>query len=462
MNNGDAEIPNKKREINHKKQRFTNGDRKTNGFGITVDLLSSVHSGNSIKAKTEVQAQWEVNLDCTNNSHTFKPLIHKNHIFINADGFTKCFDLSGRRVFNTASGALNHIRPAIDGEDNIYTVGKESLTCIEPTGVIKWNVSHGTVSHTPLIDEEGIIYLCTREGFVVALNPDGSIYWKKKIKDLESIQPFIDREGYLHLTLYEGSQVIMHRKRGFFNPSIVKEVKGKMLLPVSSGYHNYLLYTVDNHDGVNYFCADIEGEKKWCVSLPEDTKSVYTLAANDHMILLSVRTDSLLLKSKTDEDGEISHRVKKSFLLALDYNGNTIFRVYADGEDKFSHYLDISSEGIIYITGDGDGNAGKLYAISPRGEVLWKQTDNIPMLRPKLNGTILITGGRHNPLKAFSAADGRYLWEKDIELAHGQSFQITSNGDIIAVDKYGRMIKIQPPEFAATSILDVKTACLPT
>ena len=112
---------------------------------------------------------------------------------------------------------------------NIYVVNDEEIVSLLPSGRFRWNIKVGEVSHTPFIDEDGMIYLATRDFHAIAINPGGTIYWKKKINDLESSQPFVDNRGYLHLKLFEGSHIIINRKRGFFNPSVVKVIPGKSL-----------------------------------------------------------------------------------------------------------------------------------------------------------------------------------------------------------------------------------------
>jgi len=165
-----------------------------------------------------IETLWEKDLDCNNKSHTFKPFINKDYILINADGFTKKFDLDGTRIFNVRTGALNHVRPVIDREENIYIVNSEEIVSLFPTGNIRWRTKVGEVNHAPLIDDDGMLYLAARDSHAIALNPDGTIYWRKKVNELESSQPFVDNQGFLHLRLFEGSHIVINRKRGFFNP----------------------------------------------------------------------------------------------------------------------------------------------------------------------------------------------------------------------------------------------------
>ncbi|MCD4782567.1 MAG: PQQ-binding-like beta-propeller repeat protein [Candidatus Eremiobacteraeota bacterium] len=384
---------------------------------------------------------WSVNLGMSDKVKAFKPIVHNGFIFINAGGFTSKYDVNGKPILSVETGALNYIKPAVDDNHNIYVVCKRELICLDFDGNEKWRQSIGSVSHTPLIDEDGFLYLARKDGYVVSLNPTGKEMWKKKIKELESKKPFIDTKSFLHVHQSEGSHVVMKRKPGLLNHQVVCEVSGMSLKPVVAGPEGRLYYAIENHDGSYYTCMDPDKTIKWKSFLGKDVKSVFTRVFGENRILVVVRTDSILSDSDEDDSGQ-SHRVKKSFIVAFDYDGNELFRFEADGQEKFSRHIAIADDGTIYLT--GEDKQGKLYAIDKDGNLLWKQLDKDPISRPILGlDGIILTGGKKNPIKAFSTRDGSFLWKKDMELADGQSYQVTGDGAIIAVDRMGKMIKLK-------------------
>lgn len=401
--------------------------------------------------QSNIDTLWEKDLECTNKSHTFKPLVNDDYILINADGFTVKFDLDGKKIFSTKTGALNHIRPAIDRNENIYVIAKDELISLYPSGKIKWKTKAGEISHTPFIDDDGMIYLAARDSHALALNPEGTIYWRKKINELESSQPYVDSNGFLHLKLFEGSHIIINRKRGFFNPTVVKEIRGKSTKPVTCGPDGRIYHTNSNHNGNEFTCMTVEGKVLWKYKLPVDTKTVLIREITNDRVLVAVRTDTIMNNSGDDDERE-DHRHKKTFLLVLDNNGKEIFKFYADGEEKFDRHISISHQGNIYLT--NNQAPGKLYAISERGDLLWKRLFEDAISRPRIGpqGKIILTGGKNTSLKAFSHVDGKFLGEKTMQLAHGQSYQLTENGDIIAVDRNGKMSKLRFSEVCLSTI----------
>ena len=391
----------------------------------------------------EIKALWEVILDSRNKSHTFKPLINNDYILINADGHTKKFDSDGKRIFNIRTGALNHIRPAIDRDENIYIVNRNEVVSLTGSGRLRWQTLVGEVSHTPFIDEDGMVYLANRNSHAIALNPDGSVYWKKKIDELESSMPFVDNRGNLHLKLFEGSHIILNRKRGFFNPSVIRKVNGKSTKPVDCGPDGRLYFATCDHVENVYSCMDINGKILWKVRLPSDTKTVFNSLITDSLILVTVRTDSIIdAMSGADDDERDEIRKKGCFLLGLKPDGTEIFRFHADGEEKFARHIVMSDDENLYFT--NKYKPGKLYALNKEGKLLWKQVTDTSLSRPRIGpyGKLILTGGKNTSLKVFSISDGKLLGEKQTNLAHGQSYQVLSDGDVIAVDRDGKMEKL--------------------
>jgi len=394
----------------------------------------------------KVKTYWEIQLETSTEngkSAAFKPELYNNYIFINSGGCTLKFDMDGEPVYKIRTGALNNIRPVIDPDGCVYVINKHELVCIRPSGQIKWSAGTGPVLHAPYIDNDGMIYLATRESRAIALNSDGMISWKKKLNDLESMRPFIDKKGYLHLQKFEGSHIVMNRKRGFFNPSVAKEVEGNSTNPVKAGPNGHMYFSRSDHAGKEYCCMDIDGKIIWRLKLPDDMKSIYAWVIRDDFILVNMRTDSI-----TEHLAEENHlrgikRKKKSYIMALDDKGQQIFRFPAEGQEKFSRHMAIDDNGTIYLT--NKEKPGKLYAISKEGNLLWKRVDETsPISRPQIApGGMIVTGGKNNSLKAFSAVDGTYLGEKEMKLATGQSYVVTNEGDIIAVDKSGKMSRIR-------------------
>ena len=97
--------------------------------------------------------------------------------------------------------------PAIDSDGTIY-VGSEDgyrdgyLYAIDPDGSLKWKFeTGGSVDSSPAIGSDGTIYVGSRGGYLNAINPDGSLKWEFKTGGRIDSSPAIGSDG----TIYVGS-----------------------------------------------------------------------------------------------------------------------------------------------------------------------------------------------------------------------------------------------------------------
>jgi outer membrane protein assembly factor BamB len=103
--------------------------------------------------------------------------------------------------------------PSIASDGTIY-MGGDKLYAVFPNGTLKWSFTFGTNQHidksSPAISSEGIIYIGTYRldldgGFFIAINPDGTKRWSKKIANYGCFSsPAIGPDG----TVYIGSSSV--------------------------------------------------------------------------------------------------------------------------------------------------------------------------------------------------------------------------------------------------------------
>ena len=81
-----------------------------------------------------------------------------------------------------------------------------NLYALNPDGTIKWKFEAGLVNSTPLLGDDGIIYITDynvyTDSYLYALNPDGTLFWK--FAGVNAIwMPSMDKSGTVYVT---GSQ----------------------------------------------------------------------------------------------------------------------------------------------------------------------------------------------------------------------------------------------------------------
>jgi len=123
-------------------------------------------------------------------------------------------------------GAGTETNPSIASDDTIYVGSLNKLHAIYPNGTKRWTFTvgeqyvHEITQSSPAISADGTIYVGTQIGSVsggdiIAINPDGTEKWRKRIaNDWIRSSPCIAEDG----TIYIGSECVMGGYLHAFGP----------------------------------------------------------------------------------------------------------------------------------------------------------------------------------------------------------------------------------------------------
>jgi outer membrane protein assembly factor BamB len=127
---------------------------------------------------------------------------------------------NGTRKWKTKMGQAG-THPSIGPGGTIYC-GYEQLFAINPNGTIKWkyDVSGQIRGSSPCISNDGTIYFGTNNGWFYAINPDGSLKWQRRIKVCE-FSPIIDENGKIYVgtsvnQMHDCGSYISYTQEGIF------------------------------------------------------------------------------------------------------------------------------------------------------------------------------------------------------------------------------------------------------
>jgi len=117
------------------------------------------------------------------------------------DGYLyACYPNNGTLKWKSNAGSST--TPVIAEDGTIYVASQE-LTAVYPNnGTIKWIFGSGgtTTSGNPCISSEGIIVYAIGEGYVIAVNPDGTQRWRTKIAtEVIYSAPCIGEDGTIYI-----------------------------------------------------------------------------------------------------------------------------------------------------------------------------------------------------------------------------------------------------------------------
>lgn len=257
--------------------------------------------------------------------------------------------------YKSAAMAVSH--PAIGPDGTIYVGAHEGLLALSPDGRLLWQAGIGEAG-TPVISEDGTIYLDTWHGSLFGASKDGQLIW---------------RPGYGLI--------------GFNAPPALGA--------------NTTLFYLNNVSDIYVFRPKQSNEKLWSLDtfregmlgaetvLPgsarvgvTSTKAAPILTRNDSVILPrqnflhSVSTGGTpewdlelspgaLGQAALAEDGTIYVGDDRSILYAVDSSGTKKWRFDISGSVQGSPVID--TVGVVYFTA-GDA----VYAVNPDGNLKWR------------------------------------------------------------------------------------------
>jgi len=95
--------------------------------------------------------------------------------------------------------------PAISSDGTVYASSDEGyLYAINPDGSLKWKFkTKGVVWSSPAIAQDGTIYVGSDDNYLYAINPDGSLKWKFKTGNMVVSSPAIAQDGTIYVGSYD-------------------------------------------------------------------------------------------------------------------------------------------------------------------------------------------------------------------------------------------------------------------
>ena len=293
-----------------------------------------------------------------------------------------------RWTYSIQSGQIGS-SPVVSEDGTIYIGSDEyNVYAIEKDGTLKWKVNTGSakwVSSSGALDLNGIIYFggygaLSEEGKLLAIAPNGSVLWEYPLSDYIGSSPLVTSDGTIYISS-NGSLMAI-------------DSRGALLWNYTTGWSSDSSPAL-GRDGSILICSPIDGSSilssltidgtlEWETEIGgyvDSTPAISSdgtiyIGSNDHYLYALYPNGSIKWRFRANSfitasvaigrDGTIYLGSLDHFLYALDIDGNVKWKFEAD--DAIYSSPAVSRDGIIYF-GCYDGY---LYSLDSKGILRWK------------------------------------------------------------------------------------------
>jgi outer membrane protein assembly factor BamB len=320
------------------------GQYELAAFSSTLDMVSAVYTGTSVAGLTLVGAN---NNEASNDEDSLVP-------FTATAGQTYYF-----QVDNTDASGGN------------FTVLVNNAA---------WQFATGAgITSSPAVGADGTIYLSSTDGFLYALNPDGSPKWSYMAGGyFDNVSPALEANGTVVDGASDGNLYCLNASTG----ALAWKFQASSAISTSPAIGSD--GSVYFHDDLNLYGVTSGGTLKWRTTINGHSYSSPVIGTNG----------TLYVGTPTG-------------LVLYDANGNMLTSLATSAPVDASCAID--ADGTVYVGTVG----GDAYALNPDGSQKWHSTfetgeqfNSSPVIAP--DGSVCMAGGSGS-LYELSPADGSTL-----------------------------------------------------
>lgn len=219
------------------------------------------------------------------------PVIGKKAIYVTtASGKLYALDFNGKEKWQFEINSPCYTTPAVNNKDAIFFgCDNATLYCVSQKGNLIWQYKTGDeISGSPVIDKEGNVYIASDA--VYSFNQKGKLKWLYQPSDEDEIyffaSPVIGDDGNIYIGHTEGSLVALTNKG---------RIKWIAPTPEEDPIRSAIVIDIDN----NLFFGDENG----IIHIKKQHQDIEQLFETDYYIFASPAIDTLSNIYITSDDG---------------------------------------------------------------------------------------------------------------------------------------------------------------
>jgi outer membrane protein assembly factor BamB len=312
-------------------------------------------------------------------------------------------------------------------DDNTVIFGSKDyyIYALNPNGTLKWKYETGDpIFSDPAIAADGTIYITSCDHYLYALRANGNLKWKFNTGEIVSASPVIANDGTIYIGHSQG-RVFAINPNGteLWHYDLTNDIYGSAALGLDGTIY---IGSWDNR----LYALNPNGTLKWRFSTGNHIKGVPSVASDgtiyfgswDGYLYALYPNGTMRWRCNVGSGTETTPAISADGTIYV--GGNELYAVYPNGTMRWTFYLGterhiftscpaIAAEGTIYVGADiGNGVAGEILAVNPDGTERWRKiiSDELVDSSPAIaaDGTVYIgsTGGYYgNGLHAFGAIE---------------------------------------------------------
>lgn len=312
-----------------------------------------------------------------------------NIYFGSVDGKFYSLDAGGTERWSTQTGDWIESSAALSPDESVVYFGSwdNNLYALDTdSGAQNWVFETGSlIFSSPAVADDGSVFVGGADGFVYALNADGSLLWSAFLGGEVDASIALGPSGQLYVGTTEGLFYSLDRSTGVENWSFEVPIEPGALGRVTSITSSCAL---DGTGKLYFGCSNF---------------FIYALNASDGSLAWNYETDAEVESSPTISiDGNVLVSSQDGFLYSLSVDGELVWSTNI-GENYYTSAV-VDEIGRIYVSSYIDDTLSYLNLLSPDGSILQRVTfasvvDSSVSIAP--DGTLYL-GSNDGSLYAFS------------------------------------------------------------
>jgi outer membrane protein assembly factor BamB len=313
-------------------------------------------------------------------------------------------------------------------DDNTIIFGSKNyyVYALYPNGTLIWKYkTGGQIYSDPAIAADGTIYITSCDHRLYALRSDGTLKWQFNTGEIISSSPVIAPNGTIYIGHSQGRLfAISPNGIELWHYDLPNDIYGSAALGFDETIY---IGSWDNR----LYALNPNGTLKWSFPTGNHVKGVPSIAPDgtiyfgswDGYLYALYPNGTMRWRCRVDSGTETTPAIAIDGTIYV--GGDDLYAVYPNGTMRWIFDIDtgtdrhifkscpaIAAEGTIYVGADiGNGGAGEIIAVNPNGTERWRKiisdesADSSPAIAA--DGTVYIgsTGGSGGYLHAFGTIE---------------------------------------------------------